>query len=286
VRLGLRINKRGRVYGAPLIACHVGADTAACLADIELDREPRTVVMMDIGTNTELVLGNRDRILCASCPAGPAFEGGQIACGMPGLEGAIETLRLNGTDGHGIHYSTIGGTAPAGICGSGLIDAMGELLRTGRINMLGRIQDEGGRFWIDRAHGLYLQDHDLSNLAQAKAANIAGVLILARQFGVRLEKIERFYLAGGFARYINVAQAIRIGMIPELAEEKYDKIGNAAIEGATAILCSRAMRERVESLVRRIEHIELESDPRFFSYFVEGCQFKSSTEMLGNLGGD
>lgn len=283
-RLGLRISKLGRVYSAPLISCHVGADTAACLAAIELDREERTVAMMDIGTNTELVLGDKDRILCASCPAGPAFEGGQIACGMPGLDGAIESLRI---EGDRIACATIGGAAPAGLCGSGLIDAMGELLRTGRINMLGRIQaSDDGRFWIDRAHGLYLSDQDLSNLAQAKAANIAGVLILARRFGIALDQIDRFYLAGGFARYISVEQAVRIGMIPDIAEAKYDKIGNAAIEGATAMLRSRVMRERIERLVRRIEHVELEADPRFFNYFVEGCQFKSSNEMIESLGGD
>lgn len=279
-RLGLRINNRGRVYGPPLIACHVGADTSACLAAIELDREERTIVMMDIGTNTELVLGNRERILCASCPAGPAFEGGQIACGMPGLEGAIEALRING---HGVEYRTIGGGRPAGICGSGLIDAMGELLRTGGMNMLGRIAAADGRFWIDRAHGLYLGDPDLSNLAQAKGANITGIVLLARRFGIALDQIDTFYLAGGFARFINIEQAMRIGMIPHLPAEKYDKIGNAAMEGATAMLRSRAMRERIERLVKRIEHVELEQDPDFFGAFIEGIQFKSSAEMLENL---
>lgn len=277
--LKLRINPQGRIYGAPLIACHVGADTSACLAAIELDREDQLVIMMDIGTNTELVMGNKDKAICASCPAGPAFEGGQIACGMPGLEGAIETVSLN----ERVHYKTIGHVAPEGICGSGLVDALGEMVRTGVINVMGRFESGEERFWIDREHDLYICENDISNLAQAKAANIAGILILLEQYGVTLEQVDKFYLAGGFANYIDVEQAVRIGMIPEMPLEKIEKIGNASIEGATAMLCSATMRRRIETLVRRIEHVELERHPNFFGVFVEGCQFKSSAEMWSSL---
>lgn len=277
--LRLHMNHHGRVYGAPVIACHVGADTSGCLAAIEIDREDRIVIMMDIGTNTELVLGTRERTLCASCPAGPAFEGGSISCGMPGLEGAIETIRMN----ERVHYETIGSGPPLGICGSGLVDAMGELLRTGQMNVMGRLEIAEDRFWINREHDLYITESDISQLAQAKAANIAGILILLEQFGITLEQVDKFYLAGGFANYINVEQAIRIGMIPEMPLEKVEKIGNAAIEGATAMLCSGAMRRRIERFVRGIEHVELEKHPNFFGVFVEGCQFKSSVEMTAGL---
>ena len=277
IQVGLRMHRNGRVYGVPLIACHVGADTAACLAAIAIDREDRTVVLMDIGTNTEVVMIHRGRIICASCPAGPAFEGGTIACGMPGLEGAIERVRIDGE----AHYETIGSVPPLGICGSGLIDIIGELLRTDRMNVMGRIGDGqgNGRFWIDRERDLYICDHDLSELAQSKGANIAGLMILIERYGIDWDKVDRFFLAGGFAHHIDVEQAQRIGMLPPLATDRIEKIGNAAIEGATAILCSTGMRARIEALVGGIEHVELEQHPDFFGFFVQGCQYKPSSEM-------
>lgn len=278
-RLRLWMNRRGRAVGAPLIACHVGADTLACLTTIDIDRREDLVMLMDIGTNTELVLGNRHRILCASCPAGPAFEGGSIGCGMPGLDGAIETIRINDE----VQYETIGGGPPMGICGSGMIDAMGDMLETGRINLMGRFADGHDRFWIDPEHEIYISQADLAELAQAKAANIAGVALLLEQYGVGLGQVEKFYLAGGFANYINVAQTMRIGMIPQMPETKVEKIGNAAIEGATALLCSAALRRRAERLAARIEHIELETLPGFFPAFVEGCQFKPLADPTGPL---
>src|SRR5947207_6480986 len=121
----LPINPKARVYGAPIISGHLGADAAACMLAIDLAHEDRLVAMMDIGTNTELIVGNKDRILAASCPAGPAFEGGAIACGMPGLEGAIESVAIN--DDGAIQFSVIGNVRAEGICGSGLVELMSEL---------------------------------------------------------------------------------------------------------------------------------------------------------------
>ncbi|HOR27195.1 MAG TPA: ASKHA domain-containing protein [Candidatus Sumerlaeota bacterium] len=275
-RLRLAINRKGRVWGAPLIACHVGADTAACVAAVDVERAARPVIIMDIGTNTELVVGHGERVLCASCPAGPAFEGARVTWGMPGLEGAIESVRLENGQ---VDYRVIGDAAPAGICGSGMIDALGELLRTGRMNMLGRLEDGDGRFLIAEAAGIYLSNKDISELAQAKGANIAGILILLRELGLTLEEVDRFYLAGGFAQYIDIEHAIRIGMLPRMPVEKFEKLGNAAIEGATALLCSTDLRRRLDAYVHRIGHVELENHPAFFGYYVEGMQFKASDEM-------
>ena len=137
----LPIHPNARVYGLPIISGHVGADAAACMLATDLANEDRLVAIMDIGTNTELLLGNRHRILAASCPAGPAFEGGAIACGMPGLDGAIEDVALN-EDGT-FRLGVIGGGRPEGICGSGLVDLLSELLRTGRMNRAGALR---GRF--------------------------------------------------------------------------------------------------------------------------------------------
>ena len=274
----LPIHPRARVYGAPVVSGHVGADAAACMLAIDLANEPRLVALMDIGTNTELIVGNRDRILAASCPAGPAFEGGAIACGMPALDGAIDTVRID-EEGR-LRAGVIGDGSPAGICGSGLIDLLSELLRTGRMNELGRFEDDGpGRVCVDEAHGIYFLESDVNELAQAKGANVAGLHVVFSQYGITFDDIEVFYLAGGFGRHLNVAASQRIGLIPALQASRVRRVGNAAIEGATLALVSRAKRRELEALVRRVEHCRLETHPRFFEFFVEGCQFKPVTAM-------
>jgi uncharacterized 2Fe-2S/4Fe-4S cluster protein (DUF4445 family) len=273
-RLQLPIHPKGRVYGLPVISGHVGADAAACMLAVDIGREERLVAVMDIGTNTELIVGNRHRILAASCPAGPAFEGGKILCGMPGLPGAIEEVRI-GDDG-AIRTATIGGGPAEGICGSGLVDALGELLRTGRMNALGRLEDGSAEIVLD-ARGerpIVLREADINELAQAKGANVAGLYIIMDRYGRRFEDLDLFYLAGGFGRHLDVASARRIGLVPDLPDAKIRQVGNAAIEGASIALLSRTRRAELEGLVRDVTHVRLETHPDFFHYFVEGCQFQ------------
>jgi uncharacterized 2Fe-2S/4Fe-4S cluster protein (DUF4445 family) len=278
-RLRLPIHPRGRVVGLPLISGHVGADAAACLLAVDLAREERLIALMDIGTNTELVVGNRHRILAASCPAGPAFEGGAISCGMPALDGAIERIALD--DSGGVRIHVVGDTPAEGICGSGLVDLLGELRRTEKMNVLGRLHGGEGRFTVDEGRDLALLESDISELAQAKGANVAGLRIVLQRYGAESEDLERFYLAGGFARHIDVAAARRIGLIPDLPDHKIVKVGNAAIEGATIALLSRSRRAELEELVARIEHVELETDPDFFDHFAFGCQFRPLELSMG-----
>jgi uncharacterized 2Fe-2S/4Fe-4S cluster protein (DUF4445 family) len=268
----LPIHPRARVYGAPVISGHVGADAAACMLAIDLAHEERLVAMMDIGTNTELILGNRHRILAASCPAGPAFEGGAISCGMPALDGAIEKVAI---DDEGVfHLGVVGDAAPQGICGSGLVDLMSELLRTGRMNPMGRFTDDEERVTLDREHDIALLESDVNELAQAKAANVAGLQVVVNNFGIGFDDIEVFYLGGAFGRHMNVDAAQRIGLIPRIAEARIAQVGNAAIEGACMALLSRSRRQELEELVRKVEHCRLETHPDFFDFFVDGCQFK------------
>jgi len=278
----LPIHPDARVYGAPIISGHVGADAAACMLATDLAHEERLVAIMDIGTNTELVVGNKDRILAASCPAGPAFEGGAIACGMPGLDGAVESVAANG-DG-GFHLSVIGGGAPAGICGSGLVDLLSELLRTGLMNEFGRFEDGAARFELDEQHRIYFLERDANELAQAKGANVAGLHAVFSNYGIDFHDLDVFYLAGGFGRRLDTAAAKRIGLIPNLPDEKIVKVGNAAMEGACIALLSVAKRQELEDLVTRVEHCRLETHPRFFDFFVEGCQFRpvdGTVEVVG-----
>ncbi len=275
----LPIHPNARVSGLPIISGHVGADAAACMLAIDLAHEDRLVAIMDIGTNTELLVGNRHRILAASCPAGPAFEGGAIACGMPGLDGAIEDVAL---DGRGrFRLGVIGGGPPEGICGSGLVDLLSELLRTGRMNALGRFEDGVDRVTLDAGHDIYFLERDVNELAQAKGANIAGLQVVFSDYGIQFDDVAVFYLAGGFGRHLKKSASKRIGLIPNIADDKIVQVGNAALEGATIALVSQSRRQELEALVRRVEHCRLETHPGFFDFFVDGCQFRPADSPPG-----
>jgi uncharacterized 2Fe-2S/4Fe-4S cluster protein (DUF4445 family) len=278
VQTGLRsllpIHPKARVYGAPVISGHVGADAAACMLAVNLAHEERLIAVMDIGTNTELIVGNKHRILAASCPAGPAFEGGAIACGMPALDGAIEEVAI-AEDG-AIGLRVIGEVAPEGICGSGLVDALSELLRTGRMNEMGRFEDDLHRITLYRGEDneIFLLESDVNELAQAKGANVAGLHVVFSSYGIDFDEVDVFYLAGGFGRHLNVEASKRIGLVPSLDSAKIVQAGNTAIEGATIALLSKSKRQELEDLVRKVQHCRLETHPSFFNFFVEGCQFK------------
>ncbi|HVQ31244.1 MAG TPA: ASKHA domain-containing protein [Vicinamibacteria bacterium] len=270
-RLRLPVHPAARVYGLPLVGSHVGADAAACLLATGMAEGEGLSALLDIGTNTEAFLGNRQRILAASCPAGPAFEGGGVTFGMPALDGAIERVRVS-PDGS-LAITAIGAGAPVGICGSGLVDLLSELRRTDRMNEQGRFIDEGEP--VALGEGLFVSEADVNELAQAKGANAAGLRVLADAYGITLDRIDRLYLAGGFARHLDVDAACRIGLVPDLPRERIVKVGNAALLGAAIALVSRQRRADLEAMVRRVEHVRLEAHPSFFEFFVEGCQFAS-----------
>jgi uncharacterized 2Fe-2S/4Fe-4S cluster protein (DUF4445 family) len=278
----LPIHPRARVYGAPIISGHVGADAAAAMLAVDLAHEDRLIAIMDIGTNTELILGNKDRILAASCPAGPAFEGGAIACGMPALDGAIEEVAI--ADDGSFRLRVIGDVQPEGICGSGLVDALSELLRTGQMNDKGRFEDDIERITLWHGSGnekkdVFLLESDVNELAQAKGANVAGLHVVFSTFGIDFEDVDVFYLAGGFGRHLKVEASKRIGLVPWLDSEKIVQAGNTAIEGATIALLSMTKRQELEELVKKVEHCRLETHANFFDFFVEGCQFKPVEPM-------
>ena len=268
--IGLRVFPDANVYGGPLIGSHVGADVAADMLAVAMDEEEDVVMLVDVGTNTEVVLGNKHRLMSASCPAGPAFEGGQVRHGMPGYDGAVESVTLNGD---GVVFRTIGDTLPQGICGSGLVDLLAELRRTGKMSELGVFENGEREFAFVPETGMTLSRADISALAQAKSANYSGQYIVLRNYGVAAEGISKLYLAGGFANYINVPNAVDIGFVANLPEERIVKVGNASLEGATIMLLSGKLRARIEQLVQTIQHIELETTPDFFDIFVEGCMF-------------
>ena len=271
-RLGIRANPKAKVYGLPLIASHVGADTAAVLAAVNMASKKETVMLIDVGTNTEVVIGHAGQMLAASCPAGPAFEGGLVKYGMPGYDGAIESVRWSNGQ---FEYDVIGDTQPHGLCGSGLIDLLAELRRHDQMTPKGVFADKKQyELSIVPEHGITLSREDASNLAQAKAANYCGQFILIRHLGISPLDITECHLAGGFANYVDIENAIQIGFLASVPKDRITKIGNAAIQGAREVLISRQKRKSIEQLVKGIDHIELETTPDFFEVFVEGCQFK------------
>jgi uncharacterized 2Fe-2S/4Fe-4S cluster protein (DUF4445 family) len=270
-RLGILTHPQARIYGAPLIASHVGADTAADLLAIDIESQRDVVMLIDVGTNTEVVVGHAGRLIAASCPAGPAFEGGLIKYGMTAGDGAIEALRWTGSRWD---YRTIGDVPPIGICGSGLIDLLAELRRHGLMTPKGVFANKARELAIVPEAGITFSLEDMSNLAQAKAANYCGQLITLRSFGVSPDQIARMFLAGAFANYVDVGNAIEIGFLAPIPEDRVVKVGNASVAGAKQMLVSQKKRRSIEELVKRIEHIELETTPDFFEIFVEGCQFK------------
>ena len=271
-RLGIRANPKAMVYSLPLIASHVGADVAADLVSIDIPVQDAVIMLVDVGTNTEVVVGNAERMVAASCPAGPAFEGGGIEYGMPAYPGAIESVKWN--EGQ-FNCETIEGEAPQGLCGSGLISLLAELRRNNQMSPKGVFADRKQRVMsVLPEHGITFSRADASNLAQAKAANYCGQYIVLRHFGCAPEDIKTLFLAGGFANYVNLQDAIEIGFLAPVPETNVVKVGNAAIAGATAVLLSNQKRTDIEAFVNNIEHIELETTPDFFDVFVEGCQFK------------
>jgi uncharacterized 2Fe-2S/4Fe-4S cluster protein (DUF4445 family) len=195
---------------------------------------------------------------------------------MPALDGAIEAVAI--ADDGTFQLNVIGGVSPEGICGSGLVDLLSELLRTGRMNDMGRFEDDIHRIALHHGNApdedIFLLESDVNELAQAKGANVAGLHAVFSSYGIEFDDVEVFYLAGGFGRNIRVEASKRIGLVPSLNSSKIVQAGNTAIEGATIALLSKRMRQELEDLVKRVEHCRLETHPDFFNFFVEGCQFK------------
>jgi uncharacterized 2Fe-2S/4Fe-4S cluster protein (DUF4445 family) len=268
--LGILIHPQARVVGAPLIASHVGGDVAADLVATDFGSASGSSLLIDIGTNTEIVATDGERIVAASSPAGPAFEGGMLRFGMAGADGAIEAVHINEDE---FVYQVIGDFDPQGICGSGLVDILAELRRVEWMSPEGRFTDGRSDFTIAPARGITFSRADASQLAQAKASNASGQRILLRKLGLDARDVDHVYLAGGFANAIDVENAINIGFLAQVRPENVERVGNSALRGAAMLLLSRRRRESLSHIIGRIEHVELETEPDFFELFVDGCMF-------------
>jgi uncharacterized 2Fe-2S/4Fe-4S cluster protein (DUF4445 family) len=269
--LGLLVHPLARVIGGPIIASHVGADAAADLVAVDALERGGAFLIVDIGTNTEVIVSDGRRLVAASSPAGPAFEGGGVRWGMPGADGAIEAVRLVG---RGFDVRTIGDGMPEGICGSGLVDLLAELRRASWMTSRGAFADRAREVMVVPDRRITLSRADVGHLAVAKAATAVGQRVLLRRLGLRPGDLDHVYLAGGFANALDVAAAIDIGLLVGVPVERVVRAGNASIAGARALLLSRRRRTSLEALVRRIDHVELESESDFFDLFTDGCLFE------------
>lgn len=272
--LGLLVHPQARVVGGPLIASHVGADAAADLVAVDAVERGGSFLLVDIGTNTEVIVSDGRRIVAASSPAGPAFEGGGVRCGMPGAEGAIEAIRLFRGQ---FDIRTIGGVAPEGICGSGLVDLLAELRQADRMTTRGGFAGGAAEVPVVPERRISLTRADVGHLAVAKAATAVGQRVLLRRLGLEPADLDHVYLAGGFANALDVGSAVGIGLLVPVPAERVTRAGNASIAGARALLLSRRRRHALEAVVRRIEHAELESEPDFFDLFTDGVLFEPIT---------
>jgi len=257
---GLEVNGKGFVYGAPLIGGHVGADILADILACEMYKKEELALMIDIGTNGELVLGNKNRLVATSCAAGGAFEGNTVSCGTGAIEGAIKEVHL---DNGKVVYSTIGNKYPVGVCGSGLIDLLAELLRQGLMDKKARIK---GEFYLTGE--LKITQQDIFQLVTSKSAVKTGVEVLLKYCQTQVNQLQRVYLSGGFGNFINSAHAMAIGLIPEVNQEIVVKIGNGALEGAREMLLCRDCRKTAEEIAGRVEHVRTNEVEKDFDYLV------------------
>jgi uncharacterized 2Fe-2S/4Fe-4S cluster protein (DUF4445 family) len=312
--VGLPVNEGARVYTLPCIAGHVGADSAGATLSEGPHRGDEIMLLVDVGTNAEIVLGNKERLVAASSPTGPAFEGAEISGGQRAAPGAIERVRIDpetleakvkvigcdewsddpAFDGNG------GGVGVTGICGSGIIEAIGEMFLAGIVSADGvidgalaaksdRIAPTGRTFsyllWRgDSAKGtqdIRILQTDVRAIQLAKAALYAGARLLMDRLGI--ERVDRIKLAGAFGNYIDPKYAMVIGLVPDCPLDKVAGVGNAAGTGARMALLNKGYRREIEELVRRIEKIETAMEPRFQEHFVNAMAFPNKAEPFPNL---
>jgi uncharacterized 2Fe-2S/4Fe-4S cluster protein (DUF4445 family) len=292
---GLAMNPDGVVCFAPGVGSYVGGDiTAGLLTTDFLTNTHDVFLFMDIGTNGEIVIGNADWMVGCACSAGPAFEGAGIKCGMRASRGAIEQLEI-GRDLASVRYKVVGGGRPAGVCGSGLICLVGELFLRGLIDQAGRFNmetgsprvvnaEQGRAFLIERGENtlggedLVITEADIENLIRTKGAIYAACSLILENVGLGWDAVSRVYIAGGFGRYINVSDAVLIGMLPDLQPARFRYIGNSALTGAYMALLSRERRAKLAGIAAKMTYVDLSSDPRYMDSYVKAL-FLPHTEM-------
>ncbi len=280
--IGVAINPNAPVYCAPSVGAYVGGDIVAGVLSSGMYKTDALTLFIDVGTNGEIVLGNSDWLIACACSAGPAFEGAGVRCGMRATQGAIDEVIIDGRTFEAT-YRVIGGGEPQGICGSGLISTLAEMLITGVVDKAGRIPrdlptkrvragEHGMEYVIawgkEGRPDIVLTEVDINNLLRAKGAIYAGFSILLRSLELDFSMVEEILIAGSFGQYINLEKAIQIGLLPDLEWGKFRYLGNTALLGAYQTLLCREMRETAKSIAERMTYLELSADNRFMQEYT------------------
>ncbi|HLD83130.1 MAG TPA: ASKHA domain-containing protein, partial [Candidatus Omnitrophota bacterium] len=284
------INPRGLLSCVPGVSSYVGGDVTAGVLSCGQDKEEGLTLLIDIGTNGEIVLGNKEFLISASASAGPAFEGSGVACGMRASKGAIQRVQINLKD-FDVSYQTIGETRPRGICGSGYIDLIAQLLSIGIIDKSGKLktpqqasprirETESGKEFVvsfqkesDSSSDIVITEADIENLKRAKGAIYAAGAILVKHMGFQFSDIKKFFIAGGFGTYLDIDKAIKIGLLPDLEREKFIFVGNSSLAGARSILLSYDAMQKADEIARKITYFELSVDAGYMDEYMAALFF-------------
>lgn len=284
--IGINIHPNARIIVAPNIGSYVGGDITAGALSSLIWNKPEMSLFIDLGTNGEIVFGNEDFLMSCACSAGPAFEGGDISCGMRATTGAIEACTIDSNSMEPT-FKIIGNENPVGVCGSGIIDIISELYKGNVINAKGIFVREGKRIVkdeygissyilafkedIDSVKDIKLSEIDIDNFIRAKGAIYSAIKILLESLDMDMSLVEKVYVAGGIGSGINIENAIRIGMFPDLPIEDYQYIGNSSLTGAYSIIMSDAAKNKVKDIARNMTYVELSTNPGYMDEFVAAC---------------
>jgi uncharacterized 2Fe-2S/4Fe-4S cluster protein (DUF4445 family) len=284
---GLPVNPGAKVLLAPAVGSYVGGDITAGVFASGIYRRETISLFIDLGTNGELVFGSSEFLMCCACSAGPAFEGGEISCGMRATNGAVEACTIDDKT-YEPNLTIIGdsGTKAVGLCGSGLIDIIGELFRTGMINSRGKfvvegkriVDNDGAKGYVvafaadsESGHDVVLSEVDIDNFIRAKGAIFSAIRTMLAIVDYPVDAIEEVYVAGGIGSGIDIKHAILIGMFPNIPVEKYKYIGNSSLSGAYSMLTSKGAASAVTDIGNSMTYLELSSHPSYMDEFVAAC---------------
>ena len=293
--IGMKVNENASIYSVPGTASYVGGDITAGILASEVYKSDELTIFIDIGTNGELVIGNQDWMVAASCSAGPAFEGGGVKFGMRASSGAIEGVHIDRKTLEPTCH-TIGNVKPQGICGSGMIDALAEMYLAGIIdqkgNLVGDLKtdrirkgDYGLEYVLvhkevsDGKRDIVLNAADLDNIIRTKGAIYAGIRTLLGEMNLTFKDVSRFIIAGGFGNYIDIEKAIIIGLLPDLPQDRFHFVGNSSIIGAYLVLLSKELRLEAEEIARKMTYIELSVSRSFMDEYMSAL-FLPHTNMI------
>ena len=279
----IKINPRGLLYCAPAVACYVGGDVVAGVLVSGMARSPEPSMLIDVGTNAEIVVGCQDWMVCCSASAGPTFEGGGISCGMRATKGAIERLSMR-KGGQVISYGVVGGGNPSGLCGSGLIDTIAGMLRNGCMERSGKLIDSGSGRLREGEDGpefvlvegpqtadgkdIVITQADVENFIRSKGAIYHACECLLDIAGLEFTDLQNVYISGGFGNYLDAGKAISVGMLPDLPLDSFQYIGNGSAQGARMILLSNQARAEAESIADNMTYIELSTSTKFMNEYT------------------